>query len=74
MYYNGSATRGVGGLDPTDEKEEGCGMRGNTKVWPGHEMELGHNALLTAASLPGQEEGTDREDWENGEKDAEKQN
>ena len=71
VYHNGSAARRVHGLDPTDEKEEGRGVGGDTKVRPSREMELGHNALLAATTLQGQEEGTDHEDWENGEKDAE---
>ena len=61
----------MGGLDPTDEKEEGCGGGGDTIVRPAHEMELAHNALLTATTLPGQEEGTDHEDWENGRRSRE---
>ena len=41
----------MSGLDSSDEEEEGCGVGGDTKVRPGCEMELGHNAFLTAATL-----------------------
>ena len=51
MYYDGPSVGWVSGLDSSDEEEEGCGVGGDTKVRPGCEMELGHNAFLTAATL-----------------------
>ena len=55
VHHDGPSVGWVQGLDSSNEKEEGCWVGGDTKIRPGCEMKLGHNAFLMAATL--QEEG-----------------
>ena len=57
VHYDGPSVGWVQGLNPLDEKEEGCGVIRYIKIRPDCEMELGHNAFLTAATLQEQRRG-----------------
>ena len=53
VHHSGTSVGWVDGLDPPDEEEERGGVAGDAKVWPGCEVELRDNALLTVATLRG---------------------
>ena len=55
VHHSGTSVGWVDGLDPPDEEEERGGVAGDAKVWPGCEVKLRDNALLTVATLRGRE-------------------